>query len=484
MLEANIIRKSSSPWSAPVLVIKKDDGPIRVCVDYRELNKVTVSDLFPMRRIDDVLDRLQGSKYFTRIDLKSGYWQIAIHPEDITKTAFSTNDGHYEFIRMPFGLKNAPAEFNRVMRQVFANWKNVEVYMDDIIIHTKTMREHLELLDKVLKRLREVKLKASISKLVVAELEIKVLGHVISQNQVKMDPKKIEAVEKWSTLSNVKQVQRFLGLCGYYRRFVKDYAKIAAPLNKLLRKDVKWNWDGECDKAFKELKDRLISYPILRQPDPTRKFIIHTDASGVAIGAVLAQLDEYRREYVCQYASKSLRGAELHYGITEKECLAVVLAVRHFRVYVYGVEFDVVTDHTALKWLMDIKEPTGRLARWAMYLQAYKLTINYRKGRKHQNADALSRMPVVNNEILAIETDDEEENEENISPKTLDPYEDELLLQYLRSGEFTPGMSQNQKKRVLNNSKYYTLEEGRLYYNDPDDETSKTRIVPRKEEEK
>ena len=204
---------------------------------------------------------------------------------------------------------------------------------------------------------------------------MKILGHIVSGEGVRMDPVKIEAIRNIKEPRNVKQLQQFLGLTGYYRKFVKDYAKVAAPLYELLKKDVCWIWSDECRSAFQVLRDRLVEYPTLRQPDFDRTFILFTDASGVAIGAILAQKDINNREYVCAYASKMLKGGEINYGISEKECLAVVWAIRHYRVYLYGMPFKVVTDHMALKWLMNMTDPTGRLARWAVYLQAFEFEI-------------------------------------------------------------------------------------------------------------
>ncbi|CAF0856937.1 unnamed protein product [Brachionus calyciflorus] len=372
ILKAKIIRPSTSPWSAPALMI-------------------TIQDPFPVPRTDDVFDRLALSKVFTTLDLKSGYWQFLVDRESIEKTAFSTNDGHYEFLRMPFGLKNAPARLSRAMRRIFAGVKFVEVYFDDMTIHSNTNEEHVEHLKFVLEKLRQYNLKINASKGEWFKKSVKVLGHIISEKTITMDPEKVNAIEEFKQPSSVNEIQRFLGLCGAYRRFVREFAHIAAPMHKLLKKDSKWNWSQECQTSFEELRKRLVSFPILRHPDFNKEFILYTDASGTAIGAILCQRDNFNNEYVVAYASRKLKGAEINYGITEKECLAVIWGIKHFSVYLQCQKFKVVTDHSALQWLMRIKEPKGKLARWAIFLQTYDFEIIYRQGKKHQNVDAISR---------------------------------------------------------------------------------------------
>jgi hypothetical protein len=279
--------------------------------------------------------------------------------------------------------------------------------------------------------------------------EIEVLGHVISHRKIMMDPKKIKAIQERLAPKNVKQLQQFLGLTNYYRRFIKDYARLAQPMFALLSKNTKFIWSEECNNAFNKLKEALVSYPVLRHPDINRNFRLHTDASGYAVGAVLCQVDEENKEYVVAYASKLLHKAELNYGISEKECLAVVFGIRNFRVYLLGTKFEVITDHSALVWLMNLKDPNGRLARWAIYLQSYDFEIIHRKGSNHTNVDALSR-PVLNVE-LELPKEDEDE-----SPKNLDLYEDEGLMHYMKFGRHLNGISKKQAKRIENLSNKYT----------------------------
>jgi hypothetical protein len=428
MLKASIIRESRSPWSFPVVMASKKDGSKRFCVDYRKLNAITDQDCFPMPRIDDILERVVGSRWFSAIDLKSGYWQMRLSPESIAKTAFSTPDGHYEFLRLPFGLKNAPAEFSRMMQFIFGDLKFIEIYIDDVTVHSESFDQHLKHLEIVFQRLEEANLKMNLTKCKWFMSSVKILGHIVEQNKIKMDTSKIDAVQQLPYCKTVKHVQSFLGLCGYYRRFVRDFAKIAQPLNNLLKKDVVWNFDDDCKEAFDTLRNRLVEYPILRKPEFQRKFYLFTDASGFALGAILSQKDEDNKEYVCCYASRLLKGAENHYGITEKECLAVVWAIKQFRTYLYGTKFEIITDHAALCWLMTINEPTGRLARWAIQLQAFEFSITHRKGKIHNNVDALSR-PI----MIAAETNSASD-EFDANEKTLDPYDDEKLLHFIKQG--------------------------------------------------
>lgn len=481
MLKANIIRPSNSPWSAPALMIPKKDGSLRFCVDYRLLNQITVQDPFPVPRTEDIFDRLAQSKYFSTLDLKAGYWQFPVHRDSIAKTAFSTNDGHYEFLRLPFGLRNAPAQLSRVMRQIFSGVKFVEVYFDDMTIHSNSIEEHFDHIKFVFSKLREYNLKINASKGEWFKKSVKVLGHIISEKTIKMDPEKIRAIEDFKVPSCVADIQRFLGLTGHYRRFVRDFSHIAAPIYTLLKKDSKWKWTEDCHSSFEELKKRLTSYPILRQPDFSKPFILYTDASGIAIGAILCQVDDDGNEYVVAYASRKLKGAELNYGITEKECLAVIWAIKHFRVYLFGKKFKVVTDHSALQWLMKIKEPIGKLARWSIFLQTYEFDIVYRQGKKHQNVDALSRAFDVNLiELYSTEVDEEADS----TVKKLDIYEDSGFMHYAESMKFLPGTTKKQCKRIKKLSKKYKLIDEKMYFIPNEHEPENKFEVPRVEERK
>jgi hypothetical protein len=276
LLRKHFIRPSVSPWGAPVLLVKKKDGTMRLCIDYRQLNKVTIKNKHPLPRIDDLLDQLKGATVFSKIDLRSGYHQIRIRSSDVSKTAFRTRYGHYEFLVMPFGVTNAPAIFMDYMNRIFQPYldKFVVIFIDDILIYSKDPQEHVEHLRIVLEILREKKLYAKFSKCEFWLDEVKFLGHVISQGGVSVDKSKVEAVLNWERPRNVTEVRSFLGLAGYYRRFIKSFSQIALPLTRLTRKDTPFVWDEECENSFRQLKERLTQAPVLTIPDPTRSFVV------------------------------------------------------------------------------------------------------------------------------------------------------------------------------------------------------------------
>jgi len=394
LLKNGLIRPSSSPWASPVVLVDKKDGSKRFCVDYRRLNAVTVPDRYPLPRIDDLLQQLGGARYFTTLDLASGYWQVPVAPEDIPKTAFRTSFGHYEWLVMPFGVCGGPPTFQRLMDFTLDGLLGVcvLVYLDDVIVYSRTLEEHLQHLAAVFARLRAANLHLKLSKCTFGATRVHFLGHIASADGLQPDPAKIAAVANMAPPTNIEGVRAFLGFCTYYRRFVHDFAAVAEPLNRLLRKGSEFQWTPECDRAFHELKKRLTSPPILAFPDPSKPFELHTDASAYAIGSVLVQRDDAGNERPVAYDSRTLSAPERNYSATERECLAVVWAVRQHRHLLLGQHFTVVTDHSALQWLRTAKEPAGRLARWVLELQPFNFTIVHRSGKKHQDADALSRL--------------------------------------------------------------------------------------------
>ncbi|UYV80091.1 hypothetical protein LAZ67_18001653, partial [Cordylochernes scorpioides] len=392
MLKEGIIRPSSSPWSFPVILVKKRDGKFRFCVDYRKLNEVTVKDVYPIPRIDDVMDTLQGSKYFSAIDLRSGYWQVEIEEKDKEKTAFTTTHGLYEFNVMPFGLCNAPATFERNMDNVLGNlrWQICLCYLDDVIIYSSDFPTHLKRLEAVLKCFSESNLKLNDKKCRFAFEELEILGHITNQQGIKPAEYNIKAVRDFPQPKKVKEVQSFLGMCSYYRKFIKDFSLIADPLTGLIRKNAQFTWTEKQEEAFQNLKKALINPPILGHFDPNAATYIHTDASNIGLGATLVQII-CGEEKVISYLSRTLSKAEQNYSTTEKECLAVVWAISKLRPYLYGRHFKIITDHHALCWLKNLKDPTGRLARWALKIQEYDFDIIHKSGKKHMDADGLSR---------------------------------------------------------------------------------------------
>lgn len=394
MLQQGLIEKAKGPWAFPVVLVRKKNGKLRFCVDYRPLNKVTKRDEYPLPRIDDMLDSLGGSAWFTSLDLASGYWQVEMEPSDREKTAFITQFGTYQFTVMPFGLCNAPATFQRLMDEVLHDelWKIVVVYLDDLNIFSKTFDDHLKHLRIVFDRLKKAGLKLNPEKCRFTSSELAFLGHVISKDGIRTDPDKIEKVKNFPEPKNLTQLRGFLGLASYYRRFIKDFSKIANPLNKLLKKSVPYAWKKEQQQAFDYLKECLISSPILTYPNWDRPFTLFTDASTFALGAVLTQKDEGDNEHVIAYASRSLQPAEKNYSATELECLAVVWAIGKFHQYLHGKRFTLITDHSALCHLFNTTTPSGRLARWVLKLQVYDFDTIHRAGKTHSNVDSLSRI--------------------------------------------------------------------------------------------
>lgn len=394
LLKSGLIQPSKSQWTSPVVVVEKKNGKKRLCVDYRKLNSVTKKDNYPLPRIDDMLETLEGSRWFTSLDLASGFWQVELDPKDREKTTFITRFGTYEFNVMPFGLCNAPATFQRLMDTVLRDilWQNVVVYIDDINIGTKTFDKHLLQLEQVFLRLRQAGLKLSPEKCFFFEQELPFLGHVISGEGIQTDPNKIAVMRNFPVPKDLTQLRGFIALTSYYRRFIKGFANIVEPLNRLFKKNTPFIWTQDQQDAFERLKRCLTSPPILAYPDFERPFILYTDASSFALGAILSQKDDQKRERVIAYASRTLRPPERKYSATEVECLAVVWAVQYYHHYLHGHKFTVITDHAALAYLKNMKNPVGRLGRWLMTFNSYDMEIINRPGKLHSNVDTLSRI--------------------------------------------------------------------------------------------
>ena len=394
MLQQKVIQPSNSPWASPIVLVKKKDGSFRFCVDYRRLNAVTREDAHPLPRVDDLLDSLQGASLFSTLDLRSGYWQISMEPKDREKTAFITPDGLWEFVRMPFGVSNGCATFQRAIEIVLSGltYETCLCYFDDVIIPSSSINQQCERLILVLERFRQHNLRVKASKCTFGASRVKYLGHVVSGEGIHTDPDKINAVASLQDPKNVEQVRSFLGLAGYYRKFIPNFATISAPLVNLTKKNTKFLWRDDHHEAFVKLKNLLCEAPILAYPQFDKKFILQTDASDLGLGAVLTQFDSMGNERAISYASRPLTDREKCYSATEKEALAVIFATDYFRVYLLGKEFTLVTDHSALRWLHSV-EPKGRLARWVMQLQEYSFNVTHRAGIANGNADALSRLP-------------------------------------------------------------------------------------------
>ena len=396
MLKQGIIEPSSSEWSAPIVLVKKKDGSLRLCVDYRRLNEVSETDAYPMPRIDDLIDRLGKAGYISTLDLTRGYWQVPMAQQARAKTAFATPYGLFQFNVMPFGLQGAPATFQRLMDSVVRGLEFTAAYLDDLIVYSETWEEHLAHLRVVFQRLREAGLTAKPKKCQFGANRCVYLGHVVGDGTVRPDPRKMEAMESFPTPQTKKQVRVFLGLAGYYRRFIPNYASMAAPLTDLTRKSLptKIQWSDDCEQAFQHLKTQLCSAPVLHSPDFDKPFLLQTDASDRGIGAVLSQEDADGNDHPVGYFSRKFLPREQRYSTVEKECLAIKLGAQAFRVYLLGRPFTIQTDHRALIWLDRLKENNARLTRWSLALQPYQFKVTYRAGKANANADALSRATV------------------------------------------------------------------------------------------
>ena len=390
LLSKGFIRPSISPWGAPVLFVKKKDGSLRLCIDYKQLNRVTIRNQYPLTRIDELFDQLQGSRVYSKIDLRSGYHQLRVQESDVPKTAFRTRYGHYEFLVMPFGLTNALAAFMDLMNWVFQPYLDrfVIVFIDDILLYSGSLEEHSEHLRIVLQTLRERQLYAKLSKCQFWLDKVAFLGHVISVEGVSVDPKKIEAVVNWKPPKNVSEVRSFLGLAGYYRKFVEGFSKIAASLTKLTRKDVKYDWVDACQQSFEELKGRLTSTPVLALPNGRNGFVVYSDASRQGLGCVLMQNDR-----VIAYASRQLKKHEENYPTQDLELPVVVFALKIWRHYLYRFPCRIFTDHKSLQYIFTQKELNLRQRRWLELIKDYDCTLEYHPGKSNVIADALSRRP-------------------------------------------------------------------------------------------
>jgi len=395
--ENDIIEKCSSPWNFPLVCVwKKEKQDIRVCVDFRQLNKITVRPAFPMPNVDDMLNTLNGAKYFSTIDLGNAYHQVELEDESKIKTAFSTKYGQYCFKRMPFGIAAAPATFQELMVKVLGdlNWKEAVVYLDDILIFAKDKKEHLQRVNNVFEKIKQSGLRINPEKCQFLVEKTKFLGYIISKDGIETDKSKIDAISKFQSPSCIKHLRSFLGLTNYYRKFIKDYTRYAKVLEGLCgkNKDKKLIWTKECDEAFQKLKDRMIKTPILAYPDFAKDFILDTDASFDTIGAVLSQKDECGRERVIAYGSHKMNKHELGYCITRKELLAIYYFTQHFKHFLYGKRFLLRTDHKAITFMMTTKNPiTPQFQTWINFLSSLDMKMEYRKGEKHSNADAMSR---------------------------------------------------------------------------------------------
>ena len=399
LLDRQLIRPSTSPYGAPVLFVRKKDGSLRLCIDYRALNNISVKNSYPLPRVDNMLDRLHGSTIFSKIDLRQGYHQIRVKDPDIEKTAFRTRYGHFEFTVVPFGLTNAPATFQRLMHDIFRLHLDsfVIIYLDDILVYSRTVEEHRHHLSAVLAILRQHKLYANVKKCHFAEPQVDFCGHIISPNGISTDPTKIEAIQSWTMPDSLHQLRSFLGLANYYRRYVQGYATIAHPLYLRLKSRTNWKmpWPADAHTAFNTLQSALASAPILAAPDfsPTAPpFHLHTDASSTATGAILTQ-GEGTNERVIAYHSAKHKDAQQSYSTYDKELLSLIQALKLWRHYLHHRPFIVHCDNTAVKAILTQATLSNRQSSYLDLLSEYNFTILHVPGKANTAADALSRHP-------------------------------------------------------------------------------------------
>ena len=393
LMKTGMASPSMSPWASNVVLVKKSDGSLRFCIDYRQLNSITVKDSFPLPRIDTCFDALAGAKYFSSLDLRSGYWQVENDPATADKTTFITRRGAFKFNVLPFGLSNAPAIFQRLMNLVLQGltWEACLVFLDDILVMSTTFDEHLERLRAVFDRLRSANLKLKPSKCKLLQERVKFLGSVVSAAGIEPDPEKVRAVEEWPIPQNLTELRAFTGLAGYYRRFIEGFSTIAKPLSELTAKDVPFVWTERQQTAFDTLKRKLVSSPILAPPTESGMFTVDTDASNYAMGAVLQQEQEGQLRVIA-YASQTFQETELNYCTTRKELAAIIFALKEFSHYLTGRKrFVLRTDHGALTSLFKAKEPVSQQARYLGFLAEFNFEVQHRAGVLHGNSDGLSR---------------------------------------------------------------------------------------------
>lgn len=478
-----VAEPSESPCPAQVIMVPKKDGKLRQCVDLRYINSLTVPMILEMPRIDDMFATLRGSKYISLGDATWGYWQLKLKEEDRYKAAYATREGNFQPTVMDFGMRNAPAYWQRTMNRIFQGllWKKCLIYIDDLLIFSKTFHEHMGNMRECLQRCRDYNLKLRPSKCSFFQDKLPFLGHMVSGNGLEMDDKKVEVLTKTAPPINASRLNSFVCFAQYYRDFIKNFADIVRPLRDLILAP-RYEWLDRHQRAFDELKSAIAQKVVLAHPFPNHPFTLECDASNYGISFILSQADEKKKLRPIAFGSRSLTGAEQNYSATERECLAVVEGVRKYHVYLYGTKFKVITDHKALQWLFKHKDPSSKLMRWAIRLQGYQFEIEHRPGVKHANADALSRLvestprdrampkepPMVNNEsgnnnstlpsaeaITGLE-------EESIAKAQWNDVDLKPIIQYLRDKKLP---SDNTKaSRIVKEAQHMELYKNVLYH--------------------
>ena len=461
MLEAGIIVPATTARSFPVVIAAKKDGKPRFCVDYRTSNRVMKADRWPLPRIEEIFDDLQGSTVFTTLDLFSGYWQVKMEETSKEMTSFVTRYGTYQFEVMPFGLMNAPATFQRMMDFVLQDIPFVRVYIDDVVIFSKSLEEHVTHLKEVMGRISENGLKIKLSKCFFAQPKIRLLGHVVDKDGIHVDDDKVVAIKDTPTPTTKTELRSFLGLAGYYRRFIRNFAEISAALHRETSGTGKLIWTNDMAFAFESLKKKLTEPPVLAFPDFDSPFVVETDASNVSLGAVLAQKKSDGKIHPVQYASRTMTDAERNYSTSEREALAVIFALKKFRVYLLSsIPFKIVTDHQALRYSFQKKDIHGRLARWLDFLAEYDFLIEYRPGKNNGSADFLSRISLGDGSQV-------EGEDELLCLATLEVNENDMEIDFIQVANYILGArldgDESERRRIRRIAKHYFVWNGDLF---------------------
>lgn len=403
MLNDEVIEHSSSEWSFPIVPVPKKDGSLRLAIDYRELNKISKKDAYPMPRIDEILARLRDAKIFSKLDLRQGYYQISIRSEDREKTAFRFEDQLFNFKRMSFGLSSAPQTSVRMMNRLFACEKNIQCYLDDCIVFSENIQNHLIHLERVFQIFKNAGLKLNRDKCEFLKDSVDFLGFQVGNSEIRPLSSKIEAIIKYPRPTTTKEISRWLGMVGYYRNLIQDFSKIVAPIQRLLQKGNKFIWSTACDESFIRINQCMIDDPVVRMPNLDLPFIVKTDACGQGIGALLLQ-EDVKGRYVVEFASKAFTDTQKRYPVIEQEATAIMFALERWTHYLLGSKFTLETDHRPLQWLKSKKNSMGKLGRMAARLAEFSgLEIKYIPDSQNEDVDALSRIA---DQISAISKED------------------------------------------------------------------------------
>ena len=393
MLKNGIIRLSSSPWNSPIILVKKKDNTMRFVCDFRGLNNVTKKDTYPLPHIRDIIDKMDGAKYWSTLDAAGAYWSMPLNESDKEKTAFTVPRGKYEFNVTPYGLTNAGASYQRMMDMCLSglSFDRILAYMDDVVIFSRTFHEHMEELHTVFEKLLAANITLKASKCVIASDSVDFLGYRLSEKGIRPQERLVSAIREFQRPTTRRAVKSFLGMAGFYRTFVPNFAEIARPLTNLTSDNVKFEWSDSCEEAFQELKRRLASEPVLAFPRLGEPFVVDVDASDVAFGGVLMQKGRDDFLHPVGYFSDSVKSSQFSWAPTTKEAFALILAVRHWYVYLAGTKFVLNSDHNPLVHLREQKDPRGKFSRWILELEEFDYIVKYVPGVENVKADAFSR---------------------------------------------------------------------------------------------